>query len=404
MALTPALTIVDYTREYARILHNKLQFIAKIRRGYDAQFARQGAKIGDTLNIRLPNQVRVGRTETVTFDDLGDESVSLKVNQFFNTTVQLSASEMALNLNDWSQQFAAPSASKLAAAMEAAAIAGCMAEVFNQAGTPGTTPTTVASVLGVKGLMTQFLAPNDGKRNLIIDTSANIGLVGGEMKGLFQSSERIAEQYERGSMGTALGFDFYESNLTAKITNGNKVTGVTVSGAGQTGSTLLVGGVAAADTFKAGQIFTIAGVKAINPETKTAYPFDQSFVITADATAAGATVSLSISPPILVGASAPLSARDTVNSLPAAAAALTFAGTANLVYNVNIGFHEEAFTFATVDMEPLWGIETASTTREGIRMRISKGSDIATNKNLCRVDVLGGWKTIRPQFACRFAG
>lgn len=397
------LTLTDYTREYARVLHNKLQFVSKIKRGYDDRYARTGAKIGDTLNIRLPNQYRVQRTEAVTFDDITDESVALKVNQFFNVGVGLGAAEMALSLNDWSEQVAKPSAAKLAAEIEKSVIAGCMAEVFNQVGTPGTTPATVASILGVKGRMTQFLAPLDSKRSLIIDTDANIALVGGEMKGLFQSSERIAEQYERGAMGTALGFDFYESNLTAKITNGNKVASVTVSGANQSGSSLVVGGVAASDTFKAGQIFTIANVKAINPETKTAYTFDQTFVITEDVTASTTTVTLKISPAIQFTASGNNS-RDTVNSLPANSAALTFAGAANASYNVNIGFHEEAFTFATVDMEPLWGLENASATREGIRMRIVKGADITNNKNLCRVDVLAGWKTIRPQFACRLAG
>ncbi len=398
-----ALTIVDYTREYARILHNKLTFLAKVKRGYDSSFAKAGAKIGDTLNIRLPNRYRVGKTAAVVFDDIVDQSVALKVDKRFNVAVSLGSAEMTLSLNDWGKQFAEPSAARLAAEMEKDAIVGCMAQVFNQAGTPGTTPATVASVLSAGKLLNQFLTPKDSNRSIIIDSEANAALVGGEMKGLFQSTDLIADQYERGAIGRGLGFDFFNSDLTARITNGNKVAGVTVSGANQTGSTLTVGGVAINDTFKAGQIFSVANVKAINPETKTAYTFDQTFVITADVTSTGTTVALSISPSIAFTASGNNS-RDTVNSLPANSAALTFHGAANQSYNVNIAFHEEAFTFATADLAPLWGLENASTTREGIRMRIAKGADITNDLNLCRVDVIGGWKTIRPQFACRLAG
>jgi hypothetical protein len=284
-------------------------------------------------------------------------------------------------------------------------LADVLTQVFNQVGTPGTPVATVAIVLGAGQKMDEYLSPMDAIRTLLVNPAANAALVGGEMKGLFQSSERISDQYERGAMGQALGFEFYRSALMPTFTNGNNVTGVTVSGASQSGSTLTVGGsVVATNTFRRGQVFTIAACRAINPQTKTAYPFDQQFVITADATAVGTTVALAIAPPIAFTTAPANNSRDTVNSLPTNGAALSFMGAANASYTVNIAFHEEAFAFATVDMEPLWGGENAYATREGIRLRISKGSNITTNQNLCRVDMLAGWRCIRPQSACRVAG
>lgn len=400
-----ALTLTEYTREFARVLHNKSKFISKCIRGYDNRFANKGAKIGDTLNIRLPNQYRIGRTETIAaFDDIRDESIDLKVNKFFNVAVGLGAAEMALSLNDWSKQVAEPAALTMIGNIESDCLADVLTQVYNQVGTPGTAPATVSIVLSAGQRMDEFLSPMDAMRNLLVNPAANAALVGGEMKGLFQSSERIGDQYERGAMGEALGFEFYRSALMPIFTNGNNVTGVTVAGASQSGSTLTIGGsVVATNTFRKGQVFTIAGVKAINPQTKTAYPYDQQFVITADATAVGTTVALQIAPAIAFTASGNNS-RDTVNSLPANSAALSFMGAANASYTVNVAFHEEAFAFATVDMEPLWGGENGYATREGIRMRISKGSNITTNQNLCRVDVLAGWRCIRAQSACRVAG
>ena len=56
------LTATAVTREALRVLHQKLNFVGTITRDYDDRFAQSGAKIGDTLKIRLPNQyvVRTG--------------------------------------------------------------------------------------------------------------------------------------------------------------------------------------------------------------------------------------------------------------------------------------------------------------------------------------------------------
>jgi hypothetical protein len=99
-----ALTLTDYTREFARVLHNQSKFISKCIRGYDDRYAIKGAKIGELLNIRMPNQYRVGKTETVIFDDIRDESIDLRVNKLFNVAIGLGAAEMALSLNDWSKR------------------------------------------------------------------------------------------------------------------------------------------------------------------------------------------------------------------------------------------------------------------------------------------------------------
>ena len=50
------LTATAVTREALRVLHQKLNFVGTITRDYDDRFAQSGAKIGDTLKIRLPNQ------------------------------------------------------------------------------------------------------------------------------------------------------------------------------------------------------------------------------------------------------------------------------------------------------------------------------------------------------------
>jgi hypothetical protein len=64
------LTPTAVTRETLRVLHQKLNFIGSINRQYDDSFAKSGAKIGDTLKIRLPNQYTVRTGATLSAQDV----------------------------------------------------------------------------------------------------------------------------------------------------------------------------------------------------------------------------------------------------------------------------------------------------------------------------------------------
>lgn len=397
------LNMTEYTREFGRILHNKLTLIPRVTHGYDDRYAKTGAKIGDTLKIRLPNQYSVSTGRVAVPQDVVDSSIDLKVNKRYNVATQIDTQQWTLSLNDWSKEVATPIATRIAAEVEKDMFLDIVCETFNQVGTPGTNPSQASTYLAAGQRLDEYLCPMDSERSVIISPAANAAIVD-SLKGLFQSSERISEQYERGAMGQALGFEFYRSGLVATIKTGNKVTGLTVSGANQKGSTLTIGGTANADTFKRGQVFTIAGVKAINPETKSAYSYDQQFVITADVTATGTTTQLQIAPPIQLGSSTgDVNARDTVSALPADTAALTFEGAANATYRVGLAFHKEGIAFASADLVPLDGIDNSSATIEGLRVRIARGSDILQDYNIARFDFLAGWRTIRPEFVTRIA-
>ena len=50
------LTPTMITDEALMILHQKCNFLGNIHRGYDDRYARSGAKIGNALQIRLPNE------------------------------------------------------------------------------------------------------------------------------------------------------------------------------------------------------------------------------------------------------------------------------------------------------------------------------------------------------------
>lgn len=308
--------------------------------------------------------------------------------------LQFTAIEKALKLDDFKERFLRPAINTLGAVVHADLLAKAVALTPNIIGTAGTLPTTMKTWGLARARMGDCLAA-EGDRAAIISHDINTEMVDAS-KALFHSSKEINRQYLKGNLGEAQGFDFYESSAVPSITNGNKVAGVTVSGAGQTGSALTVGGVAGADTFKKGQVFTIAGVYAVHPLTGTALPWLRQFVVTADTTSGGATVAVPVYPAIKAAAPGA-----TVNALPANGAALTFVGAASTAYRQNLTYHRDAFTAAFVPLPVLASCEGYTFRGKGISVRVMTFGDGTNDLEKTRIDVLYGFAGVRPLHATR---
>jgi hypothetical protein len=214
-----------------------------------------------------------------------------------------------------------------------------------------------------------------------------------DTKSLFNDSTSISKQYKEGYMGRAAGFDWMENTLLPSHTRGGS-NGAYLTNAvtAQTGSTLVVDTGATAPA--AGDVITIAGVFSVHPETKVSTGILQQFVIGSGAT----TTSFPISPAIV--ATGPT---QNVSNGAADNQAITFLGTASTAVQTSLLFQKEAFAFATADLVMPKGVDFAAReVMDGISMRIIRDYTIATDQFPCRIDVLYGYKTIRPQLAARF--
>ncbi len=390
------LTVDKITREALRILHNKLSFVGKVMRQYDDSFAQTGAKIGDTLRIRLPNQYTVRTGAALSTQDTTEENTTLTVATQKGVDTTFTTKELTMSLDDFSERILQPAMAVLAANIEADAF-NMTKNVYNLVGTPGTTPSTLKVFLDARAKLNQFLAPKDNNRCIQMNSETSASIVDA-LKGLFQDSQAIKKQYREGMMGRTAGFEWFENELIYNHTNGAQGGTPLVNGAGQTGSTLVTDGWTAGTDIKAGTVFTIAGVNAVHQETKADYGFLKQFVVTQDATADGTgNATLSISPAIVT-----TGAKQNVSAGPADNAALTLVGAANTTYPQNLAFHKEAFAFATADLELPDGVHFASRqVYDGISMRIVRQYDINTDQIPCRIDVLYGYAAVRPELACR---
>ena len=394
--LTPTLV----TRECLRILHQKATFIGSIERQYDDQYAKKGAKVGDTIKLRLPNQYKsfVGQDQTANFQDTIETSVDLTISTYRSIPLFFDDTDLTLRIDDFSERYLAPAMAQLASDMEKDALT-MYADVSQQVGTPGAIPNTLKVLNQARARMTDSLTPSSD-RTVIMNTDAQVEIVDA-VKGLFHDQSRVAKQYRDGVMGTTAGFgDIYESTLIPVHTNGTATGVITVTGAPVEGSSVINLTGTAVQTLTKGTVFTIAGRFAVHPETKVSTAKLQQYVVTANATAvAGAYTAVAVSPPFIAAST---NARQNIASLPAAADAVTLSGAASTGFAQNLAYHKEAFAFVTADLFLPQGTHFAGRdTMDGISLRITKDWDIKTGRMLCRADCLYGFRTIRPPMACR---
>jgi hypothetical protein len=387
------LTPTAVTREALRILHQKLNFVGNIERQYDSSFAKEGAKIGDSLKIRLPNQYTVRTGATLSTQDTTESSTTLQVSTQKGVDLNFTSVDLTMDMDDFSKRVLDPAMSVLAANIEADAL-NMYKDVYNVVDND-TNAITFKNILQGRQKLVDGLAPQDNNRHILLSTDHSVTLVDA-LKGLFQDSGAIKKQYKEGMMGRTGGFDFYENTLLTNHTTGTaaKTTGYLVNGASQTGASLTVD--TGSTTFLEGDVITIAGVNRVHPETKADTGVLQQFVVTADSGASA--TSLSISPSIVTSGAA-----QNVSGSPADNAAVVKVGAgANELLNGTMAFHKEAFAFATADLIMPSGVDFAAReVYDGISMRIVRDYDINNDKFPCRIDVLYGYKTLRPEFAAR---
>lgn len=391
------LTIDMITKEALRVLHQELKLVPKVRRDYDDRFARSGAKIGDTLRIRKPAKYTVTSGATLSIQDSTEQYASLPVTTQKHVGMAFSSAEMALDIDSYSRQFIRPAMAQLAASVESDFATYMKNQIFWAVGDTAANLSTLRDPLLARQRLSDQLAPMS-PRNFVLNNLSSATLVDG-LKGLFQSSSQIKEQYEEGMMGRSAGFDFYESSILPTHTNGTAaVTAGDINGAGQTGSTLAVDQFAAGATITAGTVFTIAGVNAVHPETKADLGYLQQFVVTAAATAdgGGAIAALPISPAIVT-----TGAFQNVTAAGADNATITILGTAAGTYANNFAFHPDAFAFATADLDLPPNVEASRQNMDGLSLRVLRAYDVTEDQSILRVDVLYGYCALYPQLAAK---
>ena len=401
-------------KEALRVAHEKATFIGSINRSYDDSFAKSGAKIGSTLRVLDPNQyTRRQGSRIMNVQDQNSSTQTITVATQDGVDMRFNSAELAQDIDYLSERYISPAMSALVSGIDGDCLTTATKETFNTAGTAGTVVGTVTSgfsdtsALGkARAKLNQGLAPMDD-RSVQMD-SVTMASVANGIKGLFLPKTEVERAWRDGFIGQTAASTFYENERTWSLTNISDVTGTTDAASLVTDGGTTVDMHTTVVSPAVGSVFTIDGVYACHPETKAAYAHLQQFTVTATSAGAGCTVS----PTIYLGLSDSTAAKRNVCSASGAALALTdfnsktltFHGAASTTYRQNLMYHRDAFTFVTADL-PLMddAHKCVRMTKDGISLRVWQASDIRNDELLLRIDVLYGFKTLRPAWACRIS-
>ena len=408
-------------------LTNELSVMKGTKRQYSDQFAKDGAKVGDTLNVKWIENTPVTRGPVAVVRDYVEKTLPIKILPIhqYQSAIRFGSMELKLSIEEFNE--------KTNLKQIAASIANEMEEdilklaltVPNMVGTPGSTPGTVAgagllmsnspNIYGNAGAVLTEMGAHTINRSMAVNSAA-MTLSASATLALQNPAPDISGQYRKGVVTRAMNFDFVENVNIPTITTGTRTNGTVLVGSTDGDSTIQVTGLGAGGTVAAGEHFTVAGVNAVNPMNQQPRFFLRMFVVTAAATAnAAGQATLSIAPQIIlsnpekmVGGALvrrypllPINVNGTVDALPAAGAAVTFSGAASTATVLNLAHQQDSIVMTSVDL-PLYddADKCIMVKHEGIALRLWKASDWTNDRAGTRIDAIMVPTLVRPDLSC----
>lgn len=300
------LTRQEITRETLMVLENELRVVPHLYRDPEKEFGRAGGKIGDTIFLRKPARF-IGRDgQAYQPEGLTDTEVPVTINQQSGVDFEFSTAEKFLSLDDFRKRYLDKAGISLSNKLDLRAALVCEQNTANLVGTPGTTPGLSSSdaflIYSQAGQKLDELGFQlDAGRNIVITPAMRTGWLDFN-KAFFNPQGGLSEQWKRGQVSNALGYDWWIDNNLATQVIGNLGGTPAVKGAAQTGTSLITNGWSNTITnlLAIGDNITLTGVNAVNPQSRQSTGSLQDFVIQATAASDGSGNStLTISPAIV---------------------------------------------------------------------------------------------------------
>lgn len=379
--------------------------------------AKPFRNLKDSVNARLPVRFRGRRGDAMQPEDIREVMIPITVDQMYGQDLLISDQDLTMTIDRFGERYIEPAVEAVANMIDGD---GCnqYLNVYNHIGTPGTTPTTLDTYAQAGVVLANSAVPESEALRALVITPLMQAKALGFQNNLFNPQKEVSEQYRTGKMTStpAVGFKWSMDQNIGRQTLGT-LTGSTpvVNGAGQTGNALVTSGWANSTlVLNYGDIISVSGSNQVNPISFRDTGAWRTYVVTDPngvTSDGGGNATIHVSPDINIDTTSPF---QTVVSSPANNAAIYVYGVAAANFsNISgvstaqaLAFHRDAFTFVCVDLELPGGLdwsERVSHPKLNVSMRLTRGFDIKENRRYTRLDLLGGWKTTRPEMACRIS-
>ena len=404
--ITPLWTL----KRVGRLAINNLKFANNVDRQYDDDYVQAGAKVGATINLRLPQRFQTTKGQAFQQQSITDQIVPVTLTDQANVGISFSSFSMTVDVDDYTERYIEPAAVQLANTMDFDGLSRISQQVSNSVGSPGTDPTANTTYLAANTLLSNFAAP---PRRMVITNPQMQAAITATNFSLFNPQTTISDSFERGIYSTnTLGFtEWYWDQNVARFTNATYGGTPLVNGATQTGSSLITDGWSSgATTLVAGTIFTLgasavggtSGVYAVNPQNYQSTGALQQFRVVNTVSDTTGAITMTIAPPIITSGQL-----QTVTQSPVDNAVITVVGTTGISAARGLAWVKEAVVMVMADLiMPEGGAiaERISSKPLGFALRMAKQWNGLTDQNLCRIDAVYGWAAYRPEWICLIQG
>lgn len=400
------ITSTEITREALMVLKNNCKAIGCLSNRWDDQFGQPGHKIGSTLMIRKPPRFIGTTSSAYTPEAITDTQVPLTLNLPIGVHLEFTDIERKLSLDDFSRRVITPAAIAIGNIFDAYVLQFMAQNTWNNVGTPGTTPTTTSVLTYAQAgqKIQEAGAPQDDRLHMLISPAMRVNYFD-NTKALYNDQTTLGKLWKTGIIGQHMGYNWYMDQNCYLSQVGPLGGSPTVNAAGQTGSSLVTNGwtAAAASRLLVGDRFTIGsgttGVYAVNPQSRQSNRNLQAFVVTAPASSdASGNVTISIAPSIT-----PSGQFQNVDSTPQASATINMIGSANTFTVNGILLHEEAYGWASVNLDKPNGVDDAHVETDPetkMTLRYVRQWDNYRRMFTNRLECLVGVVAMYPELSC----
>lgn len=396
--ITPLWTL----KRTGRLAINNLKFANNVDRSYSDEFVQAGAKVGATINLRLPQRFQTTKGQAFQQQSITDQIVPVTLTDQANVGISFSSFQMTVDVDDYTSRYIDPAAVQLANTIDYDGLSRVYQSVYNSVGTPGSNPSTNATYLAANTLLSNQAAP--ARRMVITNPDMQAAITNANFA-LFNPGSTISDSFEKGIYSTnTLGFkEWYWDQNVARFTNATYGGTPLVNGANQTGTSLVTDGWSSgATTLTKGTVFTIDGVYSVNPQNYQSTGALQQFVVTQTVSDTTGNITANISPSIITSGQL-----QTVTASPANNAAITVVGASGVESAQALAWAKEAVVMVMADLVMPEGGAIAERIQSkplGFSLRMAKQWNGLSDQNLCRIDCIYGWKAYRPEWICRVQG
>jgi len=413
MAANTLVTPTWVMKQIGLRLVNNMRFANNVDRSYSDEFKQSGAKVGYTVNARLPQRYQVNKGQALNPQPVQDQIVPITLTDQANIGLEFSMASLTMEVDNYRERYIEPAVDSLINAVDFDGLSRMYKKTYMTSGTPGVVPGSTGTLPGAANMpylaagvkLSKGGVPSDG-RIAILDPNMHAYLSSANFA-LFNPAAAISKAFRTGQFGNeALGISewFMSQNVATHVVG--PLGGTPQVDGVQTGASILLKGFtsAAALRLREGDVIQFDAVYDINPLNYQSTGQLKDFVVLADVYGtSGGAATVPISPAIVTSG-----ALQTCTTSPADSAAVTIFGHASTYASVSspqaLVYLPGAYALVFADLEKpggLWVAERISNKALGIAVRFLKDYSIMTDQSPARVDLMYGWSAVRPDLGAR---